>query len=173
MTPQCQRARSLVSVGLDGPLNDLEQHFVSAHLGRCGACLAFQEDAQAFTTLLRDAPLEPVPWPVNATAHARRSPVRFRTIAQVASVASVVIVAGTIALASEFRGIPSESSAVAQGGAAALVSGEDSIRSLRREALVRHDLPILPEGSTPSPGSASGGDASVSLLKPALPVDGA
>lgn len=172
MSNPCQRARSLVSVGLDGPLNDLEQHFVSAHLVRCGACLAFQEDAQAFTTLLRDAPLEPVPWPVSVTAHGHRSRVRLRTIAQIASVASVVIAAGTIALASEFPGTPSESFAVAQGGTASVEGGEDSIHSLRREALVRHDLAILPAASAPSPGSVSDDDASVSLVKPALPVDG-
>ena len=172
MATPCQRARSLVSVGLDGPLNDLEHHFVSAHLGHCGACRAFQGDAQAFTTLLRDAPLEPVPWPVSVTARGHRARVQFRTIAQIASVASVVIAAGTIALASEFPGTPSESSAVAQGGTALLTGGEDSIRSLRREALIRHDLPILPEVSAPSSGSAAVDDAAVNLLKPALPVDG-
>lgn len=172
MTTPCQRTRSLVSVGLDGPLNDLERQFVSAHLGRCGACRAFQEDAQAFTTLLRDAPLEPVPWPVSVTARGHRSRMRFRTIAQVASVASVVIAAGTIALASELPGTSSESSALGQGRSASHSIGEDSIRSLRREALVRHALPILPETSPAPTAGASEGGASVGERKPALPVDG-
>ena len=158
--------------GLDGTLNDLEQHFLSVHLGRCGACRAFQEDAQAFTTLLREAPLEPVPWPATASVRGRGPRVQFRTIAQVASVASVVIAAGTIALASGFPVVPSESSAVGNGGMASLAVSEDSIRSLRREALVRHELPILPEDDTPSAENASAGGAPVSPQKPLLPVTG-
>ena len=168
MTTPCQKARSLVSVSLDGPLNDLEQHFVRAHLGRCGACCAFQEDAQAFTTLLRDAPLEPVPWPMTATARGHRSRVQFRTIAQIASVASVVIAAGTIALASGLPGTNSESLVLGSGGATSLAVSEDSIRLLRREALVRHELPIVSVVGTPSP---SDGGVAI-LLKPALPIDG-
>jgi len=151
-------------VGLDAPLNELEQHFLDAHLGRCGACHAFQEDAQAFTTLLRDAPLEPVPSPVTVTGRPHRSRVQFRTIAQIASVAAVVIAAGTIALAAEPPSATSESSTLSAGS---FPLGEDSIRSLRREALVQHELPILPEASAPPAGTPA-----AAALKPALPVDG-
>ena len=168
MTTSCQRARSLVSVGLDGTLNDLEQHFLGVHLGRCGACRAFQEDAQAFTTLLRDAPLEDVPWPATASISGHRSRVQFRTIAQIASVASVVIAAGTIALASDLPGVTSESATLGAGSTGSLALGEDSIRSLRREALVQHELPILPETST----AAASGETAAAPVKPALPVDG-
>lgn len=173
MTTSCHRARSLVSTGFDEPLNDLEHQFVSSHLGRCGACRAFQEDAEAFTSLLRSTPLEPVPWPVSVTAPGHRSRLQLRTIAQFASVASVVVVAGAIALASELPGVPLRSSAIELGGVTSSGVGEDSIRTLRREALVQHDLPILPETGAPPPaGVRNGGAGSVSLLKPALPVDG-
>jgi len=166
MTNPCQKARSLVSAGLDTPLNDLEQHFVTAHLGRCGACQAFEQDALAFTTLLRDAPLEPVPWSISVSGRGQRPRVQFRTIAQIASVASVVIAAGTIALATDLPRTSSETSAL--GPAGSLAVDEDSIRSLRRVALVHHELPIVAEAVTPQPG----GDSAESLLKPALPVDG-
>lgn len=176
MTTSCQRARSLVSVGLDGTLNDLEEHFLGVHLGRCGACRAFQEDAQAFTMLLRDAPLENVPWPATASVRGHRSRVQLRTIAQIASVASVVIAAGTIALASDLPGVTSDSSTLSAGSSASLALGEDSIRSLRREALVEHKLPILPVTSTAAPSgettAAPSGEATAAPLKPALPVDG-
>jgi hypothetical protein len=166
MTTPCQKARSLVSAGLDTPLNDLEQHFVTVHLGRCGACSAFQEDAKAFTTLLRDAPLEPVPSPISVSNRGQRSRVQFRTIAQIASVASVVIAAGTIALAADLPSTTSETSAL--GSAGSLAVDEDSIRKLRRVALVQHELPIVAD-----PGTQPTGSESVeSLLKPALPVDG-
>ena len=168
MTTSCQRARSLVSVGLDGTLNDLEQHFLGVHVARCGTCRAFQEDARAFTTLLRDAPLEDVPWPATASVRRHRSRVQFRTIAQIASVASVVIAAGTIALATDLPGVTSESATLGAGSTGSLALGEDSIRSLRREALVQHELPILPETNSAAPTA----EAAAVPLKPALPVDG-
>lgn len=168
MTTSCQRARSLVSVSLDGTLNDLEQHFLGVHLARCEACRAFQEDARAFTTLLRDAPLEDVPWPATASVRGHRSRVQFRTIAQIASVASVVIAAGTIALASDLPGLTPESATLGAGSTGSPALGEDSIRSLRREALVQHELPILPATST----AASSRETTAAPLKPALPVDG-
>ena len=159
-------------MSLDAPLNDLEQHFVRAHLGRCGACAAFQEDARAFTTLLREAPLEPVPWPVSVNARGPRVRVQFRTIAQIASVASVVIAAGTFALAQEFPGTPTETSAVGASPSTGLTVLEPSIRSLRREALVRPDFPILASVDEPSTVGESGDDPSVAVIKPPLPVDG-
>lgn len=162
MTTPCHRARSLVSQELDGQLHELEERFVAAHLARCGECRAFQEGATAFTALLRDAPLEPVSWPVTIQARAPRHRVQFRAIAQIASVASVVVVAGTIALAQERPGGGAESSALGPVSGSAVGAGEESIRSLRRAALVRGDLQILPVASS----------APKSNPKPVLPVEG-
>ena len=170
MTTACHRARSLVSAGLDGPLNDLEQHFVSAHLGRCDACHAFEQDARAFTTLLRDAPLEPVPWPVTITARGRRSRVQFRTIAQIASVASVVVAAGTIAFASDPLGSRSETFAVPTTREIGAAASEEAIRLLRRSALVSGELQIVPSSET-SPRIAARDGSSETRLKPPLPTD--
>lgn len=161
MTTPCHRARSLVSQALDGSLHELEQHFVTAHLARCGVCRAFQEDTEAFTALLREAPLEPVPWPVTSQARASRKRVHFRTIAQIASVASVVVAAGTIALAHERPGGSADTSVVAPQGINPVL-GDESIRSLRREALTEGELQILPVSST-TPAEP---------VKPALPITG-
>ena len=161
MTTPCQRTHSLVSQGLDGPLHELEQRFVTAHIGRCGVCRAFQEEAEAFTSLLRSAPLEPVPWPVTIQARVPRHRVHVRALAQIASVASVVVVAGTIALAHERPVGFAESSLIGVQSIDSVLADE-SIQSLRRGALVRGDLQILPESSTSPAGP----------LKPALPVDG-
>ncbi len=158
-------------MSLDGSLNDLEHQFVRAHLGRCGACCAFEEDARAFTTLLRDTPLEPVSRPVTVSGRHQRARVHFRTVAQVASVASVVIAAGTIALAHDIPGTTSDNAALSPPFAAGTLAGEDPIRSLRREALVRHDLPVVAEATQTSLGDA-GGDSSATAIKPPLPVDG-
>ncbi len=159
-------------MSFDGSLNDLEQQFVRAHLGRCGACSAFEEDARAFTTLLRDAPLEPVSRPVTVAGRRQRARVQFRTIAQVASVASVVIAAGTIALAHDPPGTTSDRATLGPPSGVGASAGEDPIRSLRREALIRHDLPVVAEPTQTSTGDVDRDGPSTTVSKPPLPVDG-
>lgn len=159
MTTPCHRARSLVSQGLDAPLHELEERFVTVHLARCGACRAFQEDAEDFTSLLRGAPLEPVPWPVGSSVSLPRHRIRLRGIAQIASVASVIVAAGTLALVHELPASSAESALVASQGTAL---ADDSIRTLRRDALVQGNLQILPVSDT----------APDEHVKPALPVVG-
>ena len=41
---ECERARSRVSLGLDGELSEVEQAMLRAHVGRCAACAAFERD---------------------------------------------------------------------------------------------------------------------------------
>ena len=61
---QCERVRAQVSLRLDGELSQLEQRMVTAHLGRCADCRAFEESIVSFTTALRAAPLEQLSRPV-------------------------------------------------------------------------------------------------------------
>ncbi len=161
-------------MSLDGPVNDLERQFVRAHLARCEACSAFEEDARAFTTLLRDSPLEPIVRPVTVAGRRHRARVQFRTIAQVASVASVVIAAGTIALAQDLSGTPLDSALLGSpwGVGNGNTVSEDPLRSIRREALVEHDLPVVAEPTRSPLGAVGGNDPSAAVIKPPLPVDG-
>lgn len=138
---------------------------MTAHIGRCGVCRAFQEEAEAFTSLLRSAPLEPVPWPVTGQARVPGRRVRYRALAQIASVASVVVVAGSIAIGHERPFQASGQSAVAAQGADPVLADE-AIRMLRREALTEGALQILPVAGAPSSASPAG------TAKPALPVEG-
>jgi predicted anti-sigma-YlaC factor YlaD len=41
---ECERARALVSLGLDGELSAVEQAMLRAHVGCCAACAAFARD---------------------------------------------------------------------------------------------------------------------------------
>jgi predicted anti-sigma-YlaC factor YlaD len=49
---------------LDGELSELERLMMESHFGRCPECRAFERDAAGLTQLLRDAPIERLPYPL-------------------------------------------------------------------------------------------------------------
>ncbi len=57
-SPVCDRVRSQISLDLDGELSQLERAMVARHLDRCSSCEAFRGDLTAFTSTLRETPLE-------------------------------------------------------------------------------------------------------------------
>jgi predicted anti-sigma-YlaC factor YlaD len=67
----CRRIREQVSLQLDGELSALEQRMLDSHLSRCGACRQYAARVAEFTTLVREAPLVPLPRPV-VVSRARR-----------------------------------------------------------------------------------------------------
>ena len=95
---------------------------------------------------------------------------QFRTIAQIASVASVVVAAGTIAFASDPQGSRSETFAVPTTREIGAAASEEAIRLLRRSALVSGELQIVPSSET-SPRIAARDGSSGTRLKPPLPTD--
>jgi predicted anti-sigma-YlaC factor YlaD len=59
-TTDCDEARALASLALDGALtDDLGRRFLHRHVGECAACARFTAEIASATALLRDAPLEP------------------------------------------------------------------------------------------------------------------
>ncbi len=60
----CERARSQVSLRLDGELSQFEEAKLRVHLVHCPACRAYQTDLVAFTSELRSAALEPLERPI-------------------------------------------------------------------------------------------------------------
>ena len=89
----CERIRALASVALDGELSEIEQAMLAAHLLRCEPCDAYARQAAAFTQVLRDAPLELLPFPV--AIHRRRSVHGATRVAAVAAVAAVAVGLGS------------------------------------------------------------------------------
>jgi predicted anti-sigma-YlaC factor YlaD len=57
----CEQARLLVSVSLDGEAVGDEEPRLHEHLSGCAACRSFAGDAEALHRLVRVAPAEPVP----------------------------------------------------------------------------------------------------------------
>lgn len=158
----CERTRALVSRGQDTTLHELEQRFVAAHLARCPECSAFRTETSWFTSLLRSAPLEPVPSPVSLPSRASRHHVRLRALAQIASVVAVAVTAGTFAYEGH-RGLGSGEHTFVAAPLAEPATSTDTIRALRRDDLSHGRLAILPQdgplprGAGKQPLPATGG----------------
>lgn len=67
----CERVRALVSLDLDGELSELESAIVEAHLDDCRACRAHRARVATTTYVMRSAPLEPLPRPIQLPARRR------------------------------------------------------------------------------------------------------
>jgi predicted anti-sigma-YlaC factor YlaD len=92
---ECERARHLASLGLDGELSEVEQALLRAHVGRCAACACFARDLGGLTQELRAAPLQR---PVGESrSHRRRATVRALQLG--AAAAAVALAAGLGGLA--------------------------------------------------------------------------
>jgi predicted anti-sigma-YlaC factor YlaD len=91
---ECERARFLVSLDLDGELSELERVALAAHVGTCVDCRAFAAAAEGFTAALRDAPLLAAP----SFSGPKRSRVRVRPplVAVAAAVVAIAVGAGSL-----------------------------------------------------------------------------
>ena len=93
----CDRARSLISLEVDGELSEIGAQRLHLHLEECAACSAYRTDIQVLTSRLRQAPLE-------APAHGVRILARRRSVALVtraqlgAAAALAVAVVGSASL---------------------------------------------------------------------------
>lgn len=94
----CDRVRAQVSLQLDGELSVLEQRMMEAHIVRCAECRTYAQDVVAATTLLREAPLEPVPYPIVVHRPRRVSLVRMQ--AGAAAAIAVAMLGAAIQFAS-------------------------------------------------------------------------
>jgi predicted anti-sigma-YlaC factor YlaD len=93
---ECERARALASIGLDGELSQVGQAALRAHVGRCATCAAFARNLGALTQELRAAPLERPPV---APAPSSRSRSTTRALQLGAAAAAVMLAAGLGSLA--------------------------------------------------------------------------
>jgi len=71
-THACERARTWVSLSLDGELSELERRLLEAHLGRCAACASFATEVECVVRELRSAPLEPATGTLTSVTWRRR-----------------------------------------------------------------------------------------------------
>ena len=94
----CDRARAHLSARLDGELSELEEARLNTHLARCEACCAYEVDVTRVMALVREAPLEPLEFPVSIAR-------RRRTVMRRVEFAAAVMLAGAIGVGSMFSAL--------------------------------------------------------------------
>ena len=128
----CERAHAWASLELDGELSQLERALLRAHLRRCEACTASAGEMRAFTSALREAPLE-LPsrslYVPGAHTTARRRHVFAARLALAATLA--VLAAGLGALAGSLGEAP-DAPSTPSDSAIALLPSDDELRDVRR-----------------------------------------
>lgn len=148
--------RALISYRLDAVGSQFELALAAAHLRGCAECSAFGAEVGAFTALIRDAPLEPLPRQVSlprAARYRRQLGVARSALATAAVAVAAIGIGGSARLDGAvdiFR-----TAAPAPGDANQIVS----IRALHRDDLSQGRLAILPLP-----------DDSLGAVKPVLPV---
>ena len=135
---QCDRARELVSLELDGGLSSFSGTLLRRHLSRCTECREYAEVVRGATTLLRAAPLEP--WSASLpVARARR-----RLSARLPRVATVAAAAAVAAFAFVTGGTDNVVPRVGPAAAAASVGDLRAMRQTRRQTLTPPARPTNP-----------------------------
>jgi predicted anti-sigma-YlaC factor YlaD len=132
---RCERARSWISLELDGELSEIESALLRAHLSDCAGCREFKLGAADFTSRLRQAPLEPLERPI-ALPERRRVLLRPAQVGAAAAAALVVAIAGAGTVAS----VGSNHS----GNVVGASSRDDALafRKVRRQAILS-SVPVL------------------------------
>ncbi len=95
----CDRARTYVSLRLDGELSEFERALLESHLESCGSCRAFAIEAADITAELRAAALHRLERPIVLPARVHAGLRRLQVGAAAAVVVTVVgagAVVGTV-----------------------------------------------------------------------------
>ena len=108
----CERVRAQVSLQLDGELSELERRMVESHLARCPECCSYERGAAMLTRLLREAPLQPLTYPV-VVRRPRRVSVARMQVGVAAAVAVAVLGVAVQTAGLERQGSSSRSSLAA------------------------------------------------------------
>jgi len=155
-TVSCAKMRALISYRLDAAGSPFELALAEAHLRGCAECSAFAAEVGAFTALIRETPLEPLPRQVALPRAARyRRP--FVVARSALATAAVAVAAVGIGGSARLDGTVNvfRTAAPAPGDSNQVVS----LRALLREDLSQGRLAILPLP-----------DGSLGAVKPVLVV---
>jgi anti-sigma factor RsiW len=135
----CDRARTYVSLRLDGELSEFEGALLESHLEACGSCRAFAVEVTAITTELRAAELPRLERPLVLPSRVRTG---LRGLQLGAAAAVVVTVVGAGALVSSVRS-PVQEPRFSRANVSAV---EPTLRELRAQDLRSAASADLPPG---------------------------
>jgi hypothetical protein len=157
MHAACDRARAWATADVDGELSSFESVLLNAHLADCASCREFHASVDAFTDMLRSAPLERLERTIDIGRLRRRVRIPLRVAPAVAAMAVTVVGLGSILASSdlkppssrisapsEFAGIDTMNLATAKARANQVVTAEPvrtlqarGARSLRGGPVIR------------------------------------
>src|SRR3954467_10334742 len=137
LRPQmCDRAREWASLRLDGELSELEQALLDSHLERCTDCRSFAVAAAAFTHELRSSEPEQLTAPI---ALPRRATGALRSLQTGVAAAMVIAAAALGSALGVLEHSRSNGATTSRPAAVSMIAFEesaDTLRSLRRDALI-------------------------------------
>lgn len=143
VSTDCEHARGAISESLDGELSEVEVARLEAHLAHCQACRAYSANTARTASLLRDAPLEtldfPIALPSRRLAVARRLQVAAAAAALVLTVGLSAVI-GSVGGGGSGLSVRSASASSAQP--AKLRFTEQELRMLYRASSARDGLNV-------------------------------
>ena len=128
----CERAHALASLDLDGELSQLERALMREHLRRCEACAASAGEMRAFTTALREAPLELPSRSLYVPGARNPVPRRRAFAARLALAATLAMLAAGLGVLTGSLGHAPSAPATPSDPAIALLPSNDELRDVRR-----------------------------------------
>lgn len=140
--PACDRARTWVSLRLDGELSELEGVLLDAHLERCDGCRAAAAAVVGVTNAIRLAPPEALPTPV-AVPRARRRGSRRAFFGAAAATLTLVVVATSLGSLGAVRAIDRSAASPKLHRVSAVAGGvSDDLDLLAGVRVLRNERPI-------------------------------
>jgi anti-sigma factor RsiW len=97
MSEACDGARAQISRRLDGEISQLEERMVEMHLARCSDCRTFDVQVTEFTRDLREAPLEPLGFPIEIRRTRRTALARAQV--GIAAVVAIAVIGSVLQIA--------------------------------------------------------------------------
>src|SRR5215831_13832286 len=97
MAETCDGARAQISRRLDGEISQLEERMLEVHLARCADCRTFDAQVTEFTRGLREAPLEPLGFPIEIRRTRRTALARAQV--GIAAVVAIAVIGSVLQIA--------------------------------------------------------------------------
>jgi predicted anti-sigma-YlaC factor YlaD len=97
MSEACEGARAQISRRLDGEVSQLEERMLDLHLARCADCRTFDAQVTEFTRDLREAPLEPLGFPIEIRRTRRTALARAQV--GIAAVVAIAVIGSVLQIA--------------------------------------------------------------------------
>ena len=140
----CERSREWASLRLDGELSELEQALLDAHLGRCAECRAYASGVTALTMRLRLVEPEQLTAPITLPRRATGALRSLQTGVAAAMVIAAAALGSALGVLDRSHSVTTHTTLPARVSTIAFEENADTLRSLRRSALIQQRRGPIP-----------------------------